>query len=147
MAKGVTESVNEPIVKLPILTSEQIKVETAFVEPISLEESQPPLVHQVIGTTAAKDPQATAVFGQGDTISYGELNRKANQLAHYLLSQHVKKGDLIGIAVKPSHHALVSLLGVLKAGAIGMFLDSDKERLKNGGVGYRFFFIYLYTRT
>ncbi|HKP12428.1 MAG TPA: amino acid adenylation domain-containing protein, partial [Blastocatellia bacterium] len=56
-------------------------------------------------------------------ITYGELNRRANQLAHYLRRQGVGPDSIVGICLERSVDMLVSMLGVLKAGAAYAALD------------------------
>src|SRR5690606_23169630 len=75
------------------------------------------------------------------TLSYGELNRQANRLAHYLLAQGVGPQGLVGIAVERSFAMVVSLLAVLKTGAAYVPLDPEYPRerlahmLEDSGVG------------
>ncbi len=56
-------------------------------------------------------------------LSYGELNEKANQLAHYLIRQGVTPGTLVGIYMDRSVEMVVALLGILKAGGAYLPLD------------------------
>jgi amino acid adenylation domain-containing protein len=62
------------------------------------------------------------VFG-GAAMSYGELNRKANQLAHYLKARGVGPEVLVGICIERSLMMVVGLLGILKAGGAYVALD------------------------
>ncbi|WP_284386550.1 AMP-binding protein, partial [Pseudomonas putida] len=61
-------------------------------------------------------------FGE-QTLSYGELNRRANQLAHKLIERGVGPDVLVGIAVERSLDMVVGLLGILKAGGAYVPLD------------------------
>ena len=69
-------------------------------------------------------------FGE-EQISYAELNRRANQLAHYLREQGVGPEVLVGVMLERSVGLVVSLLAILKAGGAYVPLDSDypAERL------------------
>ena len=58
-------------------------------------------------------------------MTYGELERRANQLARFLRSRGVQRGDLVGLWVERSMDAYVALLGILKAGAAYVPLDPD----------------------
>lgn len=80
-------------------------------------------IHQLFEAQAAQTPEAIAAVFAGKTLSYAELNRRANQLAHYLLSAGVQPDTLIGVCVERSLEMLVSLLGVLKAGGAYVPLD------------------------
>ncbi|HKV42521.1 MAG TPA: amino acid adenylation domain-containing protein [Blastocatellia bacterium] len=72
------------------------------------------------------------VFG-ADQISYGTLDRKANQLARYLTAQGVQAGQMIGLYLERNHQMLVCMLGTLKAGAAYVPLDLmyPPDRLKS----------------
>ncbi|NVZ54575.1 amino acid adenylation domain-containing protein [Pseudomonas sp. B6002] len=88
-------------------------------------------VHQLIETQAANTPDAPALaFGQ-QRLSYSELNRRANRLAHRLIAAGVGPDVLVGLAVERSIEMVVGLLAVLKAGGAYVPLDPEypRERL------------------
>jgi amino acid adenylation domain-containing protein len=71
-------------------------------------------------------PQATALMFEGDSLSYETLNRRANQLANYLIAEHgVKPDSLVGICLPRSIDMVVAILAVLKAGGAYVPLDPD----------------------
>ncbi|MDB4901294.1 MAG: amino acid adenylation enzyme/thioester reductase family protein [Mucilaginibacter sp.] len=74
---------------------------------------------------AAKSPESTAVMFEGTKLSYGELNRHSNQLAHYLQSKGVKAETLVPICVERSPKMVIGILGILKAG--GVYVPIDPE--------------------
>ncbi|MGR3219879.1 MAG: amino acid adenylation domain-containing protein [Candidatus Anammoxibacter sp.] len=86
-----------------------------------------------------KTPDNIAVVFKGKQLTYRELNRKANQLAHYLLNLKVENNNgplitnncLVGICVERSLEMVIGLLGILKSGAAYVPLDPDypAERL------------------
>ncbi|WLH71423.1 non-ribosomal peptide synthase/polyketide synthase [Pseudomonas fluorescens] len=88
-------------------------------------------VHQLFEAQAQRHPQRQALALNEQAISYGELNRQANRLAHYLIAQGVGPEVLVGIAVERSLAMVVSLLAVLKAGGAYVPLDPKypRERL------------------
>ncbi|TDF82583.1 non-ribosomal peptide synthetase [Pseudomonas sp. H9] len=88
-------------------------------------------LHQRIEQQAALRPEATAVVCEGQRLSYGELNRQANQLAWRLREQGVGPDVLVGIALPRSAQMLVGLLAILKAGGAYVPLDPEypQERL------------------
>ncbi|AZC82780.1 non-ribosomal peptide synthetase [Pseudomonas chlororaphis] len=75
------------------------------------------LIHQQVEAQAAAQPEATALIHEGRQLSYGELNRRANQLAHRLLALGVRPDDRVAICVERGLEMIVGLLGILKAGA------------------------------
>ncbi|KQZ30950.1 hypothetical protein ASD58_30105 [Duganella sp. Root1480D1] len=83
------------------------------------------LAHQGFEQLAAAQPDAEAVVDGERSLTYGELNRRANQLAHYLLGLGVKPDDRVAICVERSAEMIVAILAVLKAGAAYVPLDPN----------------------
>ncbi len=80
-------------------------------------------LHQLFERHVAQTPDAVALaFGEA-RLTYGELDRRANQLAHYLQQQGVGPDVLVGLSAERSFEMLIGLLGVLKAG--GAFVPLD----------------------
>jgi amino acid adenylation domain-containing protein len=88
-------------------------------------------VHELFETQAIQTPVATALVYEEQTLGYGELNRRANQLAHYLIALGVKPDDRIAICAERSLEMVVGVLGILKAGGAYVPLDPNypTERL------------------
>jgi hypothetical protein len=82
-------------------------------------------LHQLFERQADATPDAVAVVYEGASISYGELERRANRLAHRLLRLGVKVETLVGVCIPRSIEMVVALLAVLKAGAAYVPLDPD----------------------
>ena len=80
---------------------------------------------------AARNPERVALVFEDAELSYGELNRKANQLAHYLKKREVGPEVLVGVCMARSPALVVGLLGILKAGGAYVPLDpsSPPERV------------------
>src|SRR5437870_3917795 len=74
---------------------------------------------------ATKEPDKTAVFCDRETLTFGELNARANKLARHLRSLGVGRESLIGICVDRSLEMAIGILGILKAG--GAYLPLDPE--------------------
>jgi amino acid adenylation domain-containing protein/thioester reductase-like protein/non-ribosomal peptide synthase protein (TIGR01720 family) len=72
---------------------------------------------------ARHNEDETAIFHMHRSYSYREVNQRANQIAHYLRSLGIKKGEVVAIALPRSPEMLISILGVLKAG--GAYLAFD----------------------
>ncbi|VEF10246.1 peptide synthase [Pseudomonas fluorescens] len=88
-------------------------------------------VHQRIAALAAERPQRTAVIFNGQHFSYGEIDQRANQLAHALIARGVGAETRVGVALPRSEAVIVALLAVLKAGGAYVPLDTSypRERL------------------
>lgn len=67
---------------------------------------------------ACDNPDSVAVVSGDEEITYGELNRRANTLAHRIMENGIKKGDVIGIIMDTTAEIVISMLASLKAGAI-----------------------------
>ncbi|MEO6196442.1 MAG: amino acid adenylation domain-containing protein [Thermoanaerobaculia bacterium] len=80
-------------------------------------------VHECFAERAAADPEQPAVISGAQSLSYGELDRRSNQLARYLRRLGVGPEVLVGIALPRSLDLLVALLGVLKSGGAYLPLD------------------------
>jgi amino acid adenylation domain-containing protein len=80
-------------------------------------------VHELFELQAARSPETVAVVDEGQHLSYGELNRRANQLAHYLIGLGAGPEKVVGICLERSAELVVTLLGVLKTGAAYLPLD------------------------
>jgi surfactin family lipopeptide synthetase C len=81
--------------------------------------------HQLFEQQAIGLPDAIAVTYEAETVTYGELNRRANQLAHHLREAGVGPEQVVGICVERSIEMIVGVLGVLKAGGAYLPIDSS----------------------
>ena len=81
------------------------------------------MLHARFEEIAAGMPDETAVIFGDATLTYAELNRRANQLAHFLRAQNVGAETRVGISMHRSFGMLVAIFGVLKAGAGYVPLD------------------------
>jgi amino acid adenylation domain-containing protein len=80
-------------------------------------------IHELFEAWAARAPDAVAVLCGDGQLSYGELNRRANQLAHYLIGIGVRPDDRVAICMHRGLELMVGLLGILKAGGAYVPLD------------------------
>ncbi|MCF5268123.1 non-ribosomal peptide synthetase, partial [Pseudomonas syringae] len=80
-------------------------------------------IHQQFEARAAERPDAVALVFEAQTLSYGELNARANQVAHRLLALGVRPDDRVAICVERDPAMIIGLLGILKSGAGYVPLD------------------------
>ena len=87
--------------------------------------------HDIVAEQVAQNPHATAALFDGERLTYGELDRRANRLAHRLQALGVAPDALVGICMERSFELVVSILAVLKAGGAFVPLDPayPKQRL------------------
>jgi amino acid adenylation domain-containing protein len=120
---GIAANPDEWLADLPILTDaerRQLLVEwNATAAPCPADHC----IHELFEEQVARTPDALAVTFEGRTLTYAELDRRANQLAHHLRKLGVGPETIVGLCVERSPELLVGLLGILKAGGAYLPLD------------------------
>ena len=88
--------------------------------------------HELFEDQVRRNAEAVAVEFEGQKLTYGELNRRANQLGHYLRKVGVGPEVRVGLCMERSLEMVIGLLGILKAGGAYVALDPHypAERLK-----------------
>ena len=123
LLESIVINPQQPVSQLPLLTeSEQHQLlvewnQTTADYPASY------CIHQLFEAQVEATPDQVAVVFEEESITYEQLNRRANQLAHYLQSLGVGPEVLVGISVERSIDMIIGLLGILKAGAAYVPLD------------------------
>ena len=105
-------------------THERRRVLTLFNETAN-EYPREKLAHELFEEQVERTPDAVAVVHEGRSLTYAELNAKANQLAHHLRGRGVVADQLVGICVERSPEMVIGLLGILKAGGAYVPLDPN----------------------
>jgi amino acid adenylation domain-containing protein/non-ribosomal peptide synthase protein (TIGR01720 family) len=80
-------------------------------------------IHELFEEQAEQTPDATAVVFRDRNLTYGELNRRANQVAHYLRARGAGPDGLVGLCLDRSVEMLVGMIGILKTGCAYVPLD------------------------
>jgi len=80
-------------------------------------------VHEQFRERARAFPEKTALIFENQKMSYGQLDERSNQVAHYLISRGIHAESIIGISIERSPEMVVAMLGVLKAGAAYVPID------------------------
>ena len=88
-------------------------------------------LHELFATQVRRTPDKIAVTCDGKSMTYGELDVRANQLAHYLRKRGVKPESAVVLCVRRSFDMLIGILGILKAGGAYVPIDPDfpQERI------------------
>jgi len=85
-------------------------------------------IHELFEAQVARSPNVIALTQENTTLTYQQLNSRANQLAHYLKDLGLQPDERVGICIERSPEAIVALLGVLKAGGAYVPLDPEYPR-------------------
>ena len=130
LLEAVVADPDRPILRLPLLTPAD---RAQLLSELNATESDFPKqgIHTAFEKQVEITPNSVAVVSEHGKLTYAELDRHANQLAHHLQKSGVGPGDLVGLCVERSPEMLVSLLGILKTGAAYLPLDPSypQERL------------------
>lgn len=139
LLKGIIESSKDsekpqPLAYLPLLTQaerHQLLVAWNQADQSFGSDNTERCIHQLFAAQVEHTPDAVAVMFEDQSLTYRDLNSRANQLAHHLQTLGIQPDGLVGIFVERSLDMLVGLLGILKAGAAYVPLDPNypPERL------------------
>jgi amino acid adenylation domain-containing protein len=132
LLEGMVADDSQTVACLPLLSaSERHQVIEQWNE-TAVDYPREKLIHELFEEQVKRTPEAVAVISEDARLSYGELNRRANQLAHHLRRLGVRPEVVVGICVGRSSEMIVGLLGILKAGGAYLPLDPGYpvERLR-----------------
>ena len=93
------------------------------------------LLHQLLTESATQRPDAEAVRLLDEALTYGELERLSNQIAHVLIANGVMAGDRVGIYLHKSPSAIAGIFGIMKAGACYVPVDANAPGLRLQEIG------------
>lgn len=113
------------ICKLEMLPeSEKRKVLYEFND-TAMDYPREKLIHQLFEEQVERTPDNVAIVFEEKTMTYRELNERANQLAHVLRRKGVKRDDIVGILVPRSFELIIGIMAILKAGGAFMTIEPD----------------------
>src|SRR6218665_3270663 len=118
-------------VDVPLLTEHEARALAARGAPVSRELPRPALAHVLFEAQVRRTPDAVALRFGDETLTYGALNARANQLARHLRRLGVGPEVLVGVCLERSPELIVALLATAKAGGAWLPLDPSlpAERL------------------
>ncbi|MEJ2045588.1 MAG: condensation domain-containing protein, partial [Reinekea sp.] len=123
LLRGMVADNRQPVAQINLLSeSERQQVlydfnDSAVALPTDL------CIHERFEQQAAQSPDNIAVVFEGQSLSYGELNEQANQLAHWLMKLGIRPDQRVAIALERSCELVVALLATMKAGGAYVPLD------------------------
>jgi amino acid adenylation domain-containing protein len=122
LLEGIVQDPERKIWELPLLTD--VERQQVMVEWNQTRADYPDVcLHQLFEDQAKRSQDDDALICEDDRVSYDRLNRRANQLAHYLRKLGVKPGVPVGVLMDRSLDLVVALLGIWKAGGAYVALD------------------------
>ncbi|WP_435635617.1 amino acid adenylation domain-containing protein [Pseudomonas solani] len=131
LLEAILAQPDAPIAALPMLSIEEREAQLQGWNATATDYPLTTPVHHLIEAQVLRNPDAPALAFGAEQLSYAELNRRANRLAHTLIAQGVGPDSLVGIAVERSIEMVMGLLAILKAGGAYVPLDPEypAERL------------------
>src|SRR5947209_7442390 len=131
LLQGLMERPEAALGTLPLLTAgERRQIEEEWNRTEEVVEGL--CVQQLFEAQAERRGGAVALVCGGERLTYGELNERANQLAHYLRANDVGVETRVGLCCTRSVELVIGMLGILKAGGVYVPLDASypEERLQ-----------------
>ncbi|HEY0022719.1 MAG TPA: amino acid adenylation domain-containing protein [Longimicrobium sp.] len=128
---GMAADETRPVDRLPLLADEERRLVVEGWNRTATPYPAEWYIHEQFEAQAARTPDAVAVVHEDRELTYGELNARANRLAHHLRSLGVGPDVRVGICVEREPELVVAVLGVLKSGGAYLPLDPGypRERL------------------
>ena len=131
LLEAIVADPGQAISQLPLLTEAERHQLLIEWNDTAVEYPRDRCIHQLFEEQVERSPEATALVYETQQLTYGELNARANQLAHHLRSLGVGPEVLVGVCLERSLELVVGLLAILKAGGAYVPLDPSypAERL------------------
>jgi amino acid adenylation domain-containing protein len=122
LLRAVVDAPETSMASLPLLDADarQRMLQLAHGEQVDVAE---PIAQRAFERQAARTPQAVALSMTDRTLSYGELERAANRLAHKLQAIGAQRNDLVAIRAQRSPELIIAILAVWKSGAAVLPID------------------------
>jgi len=132
LLQGITAAPHSRLSELPLLTEAERRQQLYEWNDTSAPFPEDKCVHQIFELQVERTPEATALVFENEQLSYQEVNRRANRLAHYLREKGAGPEVVIGLLLEHSWEMFVAVLGVLKSGAGYLPLDPTYPQTRLG---------------
>ncbi|KAF9208719.1 hypothetical protein BGZ49_007793 [Haplosporangium sp. Z 27] len=131
LVEALESTPDMPVLQLEVLPQEERTLLLQEWNSTTMDFPQFQTIHGMVEDQVKRTPSATALVFKDQSMTYSELNSRANQLAHYLIELGLRPDALVAICVERSLAMIISVLGVLKAGGAYVPLDPTypKDRL------------------
>lgn len=130
---GMAERLEMPIARLPLLTTD----EQGWLEQQAAGKNRnlpQHYLHESFEARCGETPDAVALQYRDQRLSYAQLNRRANQLAHQLIAGAIGQEDIVVVCLEPGIDIAVALLAIWKAGAVYAPLDPAYPAARIGAI-------------
>jgi amino acid adenylation domain-containing protein len=114
-----------PVDDLPLMDEEEIHALVVEKNASDLVVPEGAGIHHLFEAWVDRDPHRIAVAAEDGSLTYGELETRANRLAHYLMELGVGREVLVGVTLPRTTDMVVAVMGILKAGGAYLPLDPD----------------------
>jgi amino acid adenylation domain-containing protein len=130
---GVAAAPETPLGRVPMLDADERRVLLAEAgEGRTFDASR--TLHAWFERQVKRTPDAPALTFEGRTLTYAQLNERANRLAHYLRKRGARPDRLVGLCLTRSLELVVGVLGILKSGAAYLPLDLSYPKERVAGI-------------
>jgi amino acid adenylation domain-containing protein len=131
LLEGIVVDPDRPISTLPLLTDAERHQLLVDWNSTRADFPEGCCLHELFEAQVERTPDAVAAVFENQWLTYGQLNARANQLAHYLKQRGVGPEKLVGISSERSLEMVVGVMGILKAGGAYVPIDPTypKERV------------------
>jgi amino acid adenylation domain-containing protein len=123
LLEAMPESADRPVGTLSLLSGQEREQVVAVWNRTAADYPRHVPLAELVEAQAERTPDAVAVVHAGRSLTFAQLNARANQLAHALLSHGVVPDRVVGICVERSVDMVVGLLAIVKTGAAYLPLD------------------------
>jgi amino acid adenylation domain-containing protein len=123
LLKGIVADPQQRLSGLPLLTETERRQVLTEWNATKIEYPRERCTHELFEAQAARTPDSIVLVFDDQHLTYRELNRRANQLAHHLQKQGIGPELCVGISAERSLEMVVGLMGILKAGGAYVPLD------------------------
>ncbi|WP_437821703.1 amino acid adenylation domain-containing protein [Sorangium sp. So ce1078] len=131
LLEAIAAAPSARVSRLPLLDAEERRRLLIAWNDAALDFPRDACIHDLVASQAARTPDAVAVIAGRRAVTYAELDRRANQLAHRLRRLGVGRDVRVGVCMSRTEQMVIALLGILKAGGAYVPLDPayPRERL------------------
>ncbi|MFK3651163.1 amino acid adenylation domain-containing protein [Lysobacter enzymogenes] len=123
LVDALANAPQRPLASLPILPAQEREQLLSGFGAARGDYRNGDTLHRLFEAQAARAPDAIALSFEDATLSYGELERRANRVAHRLIALGVRPGDRVALCIERGFELVVGVLAVLKAGAAYVPMD------------------------